>query len=527
MEEREELTVVTFRDLFDLIRRGLLLAIIVGVAAATAAYFLSEQLDPTYRARATLLASQPASAGSFGVTLVTAPPVDVTAYRTAATSSPVLREALERLGQATDDPAAIEEFSERINVRTESTNVSSLVHVEVEGEDPVEIAAQAQAVADSLLLWDRQRATSNLQNIVGTLEAEIAALDSQITEAGATDSVGAADQLSALQELRADRTMQLNSARALRNSAIGRLEILEPAQVPLEPVAPQPIRNAALAFVLGVFLVYGLMLLRDALDTRLRGTEDLANTSGLPVLAEFPRQPGQRRLPREAASYLRTNLLFQTASDHPKVILVTSSVSSQGKSSVALSLAESLARNEHRTLLIDADLRKPVMGKEYNLDSRIIPPLRTHLENPHEEFSPAHVAIDRNVSLDVIPSYDAAPNPSELLSQGFVSFLKRQMEQYDCIVIDSAPVLPVADTLTLAPHATGLVFAVSMADADRRSVQAALDLLGRIGVRILGTVATHVTKGQAGRGEGYGYGYGYGPDEEAAVAGTGNRRPAA
>lgn len=514
MEDRDEYSEISLRDLFELFRRGLPIALLVGVLAAGAAYLLSVQSAPTYQARATLLSSQPASSSNFGVTLVTSPAVDVTAYRTAATSVPLLQNALIELGVEATDPRLVEDFRDRVDVRTETTSLSSLVHVEVEGTDPREIAVEAQAVANALLQWDRNRATSNLENIVQTLEAEIAALDAQIAESNRDDSVGGEEQLEALQGLRADRTLQLNSARALRNSAIGRLEILEPAQVPLEPVAPRPLLYAVLAFVLGVFVIYVLLLLREALDTRVRGTDDLAKMTNLPVLAEFPKQPGQRRLPREAAGYLRTNLLFQTANDHPKIFLVTSSVSTQGKSSVAMSLAESFARNDYRTLLVDADLRRPVLGREYNLDQRTTESLRSYLENPHEDLSPAEIAVDRGVSLDVIPSFDASPNPSELLSQGFVPFLRRQSQSYDCIIIDSAPVLPVADTLTLAPHATGVIFSASVADADRRSVEAGLALLGRIGVRILGVVATNVDKSQAGRGEGYGYGYGYGSQED-------------
>lgn len=509
----------SFRDLVDLIRRGLILALVVAVAAASVTFFLSRRLEPTYQARATLLASQPdTDLRSFGVSLVMAPALDVSAYRAAAVSHPVLNDALRRLGGAAGDDQALTELRKSVTVRAEDTRTSSLLHIEVRGESPERVERSANAVAASLLAWDTERATRNLQTVIDTLEMQIAALDAQMGElaAGAAESL----ELESLRTLRAQQSVQLNSARALLQSAVGRLEILEPALTPLEPVAPSPVRNAALAFVLGIFLTYGLLLLRDALDTRLNNTQELSETSDLPVLAEFPRQPGMRRLPREASNYLRTNILFATANAHPKVLLVTSDTQSQGKSSVALSLAESLARNDHRTLLVDADLRKPVLGQEYSLNAVTDAPLSAFLEDPEGELAPTAVRLDNRVSLDVIPSFGPTPNPSELLAQGFTAFLRRQMEEYDAIVIDSAPILPVADTLTIAPHVTGVVFAVSLPDSDRRRVTAALGLLERLGVRILGTVATNVDKDRQGKGEGYGYGYGYGQPEAQARQGA-------
>jgi capsular exopolysaccharide synthesis family protein len=278
------------------------------------------------------------------------------------------------------------------------------------------------------------------------------------------------------------------------------------------------VRSAALAFVLGLFLVYGLILLRDALDTRVRDSDDLAKVTGLPVLAEFPRLPGgSRRLPREASSYLRTNVMFATTDAHPAVILVTSPQESEGKSSVALSLAESFARNDHRTLLVDADLRKPVVGREYGLDPRAVTPLRTWLDHPIEPPTPAQVVLGSGTTLDVIPSFEPAPAPTELLGRGFLEALEGWRKEYDVIVIDSAPVLPVADTLTIAPLCTGTLLVASADGTDRRRLKAAVTLLQRIGVRVLGSVATNLPSATPTRdGYGYGYGYGYGATEAEA-----------
>jgi non-specific protein-tyrosine kinase len=504
---------LNFRDLAALIRRGLLAATLVALAAAAGTWFLSREQPPVYQASSTLILSQPnTELRSFGVSLVTAPAIDANAYRAAALGTPVLRAALELLG--TSDPTAeqLSAFRKKVTIRAQDNRISSLIHADVRDNSPLAASEAANAVASALLNWDAQRAQRNLQTAVDTLEAQIVSLDSQV--AGLGDNPEADSQRTDLGVLRAQQLVHLNSARALLSSAVGSLEIMEPAYAPLNPIAPSPTRNAALAFVLGIFLTYGVILLRDALDTSIRGASELQRLTGIPVLAEFPKQTGLRHLPREAVGYLRTNILFSTANTDPKVILVSSAVAVQGKSSVALSLAQSFARNEHRTLLIDADLRKPVIFTEYGLDRSHAAPLEAFLQNPDDDLQAATVDFSGGLTLDVIPSFKPAKNPAELLSRSFKRFLDRQAQHYDVIIIDSAPILPVPDTLAIAPHVTGIVLTASFLDAERSSVTAALDLLNRLGLRVLGTVITNISKTSTGNLKGYGYGYGYGSSDD-------------
>ena len=509
----------SFRDFISLIRKGLVFALAVGIGAALLTYILAKRVPPTYEATATVLASQPdSSLQSFNVNLVTAPSLDASAYQAAATSGPVLKMALTQLGNAKPSQATIDAFRKEMSVKADASRQSSLIHLTVSDASSTHAANAANAVATALVAWDKDRASRNLTTIVSALQGQITSLDAQIQQAKAAGQPDAG-QISGLQQLRAQQELQLYAAKALQSSAVGLLEVLEPAAIPSTRSAPHPGRSAALAFVLGLFMVYGLLLLRDALDTRFRGTEDLAHSTGLPVQAEFPHLPGNlRHLPREASNFLRTNVLFATSRDQPKVILVTGAGSGVGKTSVAMSLAESFARSDYETLLIDADLRKPVIGQEYNLNSITDTPLQSYLKDPAVFFEPAEIRIEGSV-LDVVPSFGPAPSPTELLAQGFGPFLSRVKDEYDVIVIDSAPVLPVADTLAIAPHTTGVLFAVSLPSTDRRSAKAALNLLERVGVRVFGTVGTNLEQAKNGSAEyGYGYGYGYGPSEDLSQA---------
>jgi capsular exopolysaccharide synthesis family protein len=179
----------------------------------------------------------------------------------------------------------------------------------------------------------------------------------------------------------------------------------------------------------------------------------------------------------------------------------------EGKTSVALSLAASFATNQVRTLLVEADMRRPVLGHVLNLNQVHHHPLQRHLENPVEatgRYMPASVPVTATEKLDVVASFEPTASPAELLSYSFSACLKRWRDAYDVIIIDSPPVLPVADALTIAPLCTGAILVASMKRSDRRQVQTALSILQRHGVRVLGTVANRVSS----RGKAYSYGHG-------------------
>lgn len=519
MANQDPVSTFTFQDVFVFLRQGLVAALAIGVLAAAAALLLSRTATPIYKAESTvLLAQRNPDLQSFDVSLVTAPVLDVSTYRAALFTSSVLEAALNQAGTKVP-PQTANALERDVSVSTEVAQNSSLIHIDVSNPNPERSAALANALATALVAWDKQLATDNLRQIITTLKSQLNNLDSQIDQLRKSGNTSDSTAIQSRLSVRGQRQSQLYSAEALLNSAIGRLSLFEKASPPRSPAAPRPKRSAVVALVLGILATYLVFLARNALDTRLRDSDDLAAVSGLSILAEFPRLPaGTRRLPREGARYLRTNLLFATSDAHPKVFLVTSPLSSEGKSSVALSLAESFARNDNRTLLVDADLRNPVLATEcglsamaYQVEGHMQAPLAAHLDSQRTDLEPATVVLDSDSTLDVIPSYRPAESPTELLSRGFRSALERWRRTYDVIVIDSPPLLPIADTLIIAPLCTGTILTASMLITDRKQLRSAVNLLGRMGVRMLGVVATQLPpKNSATGGHGYGQGYGYG-----------------
>ena len=504
----EDIT-IDFRDLLRFFLRGLVPALVVAVLAAAGTFWWLANRDVVYSTRATILATQPTSElRAFGVSLVAAPPLDASAYSIAATSQPVMNQALQMLGTASPTQEDRARLRGKYQIRTEDTRVSSLIHVDTSVDTTAVDATQtADAIALALVEWDRNRARNNLQRIIDTLEQQIAALDEQIralqTQPGAQQ-----EQIDSRLLLRAEQQQQLYNARALSTAVIGNLEIVQPAQSPSGRLPLSPIVGGALAFLLGVSLVYGVLLLRAMLDTRLRSVDGISKATGLPVLAEFTRQRGRdRRLPLEAASFLRTNLLFEMRNADSKIILVTSPKPADGKTSVAISLAESFARNGKRTLLVDADMRSPAVSGEYGLPGTL-PGLTEYLTDLDLDFRPAVVSVASNHKLAVIPSTSkGAASATDLLSHAIRERLDQWRSMFDVIVVDTPPVLAVADALVIAPHCTGALLIANLQQARRPQLQNAINLLERTGVPILGIAANKVPEEDTSQAYGYGYGY--------------------
>jgi capsular exopolysaccharide synthesis family protein len=501
---------VDIGQLLRFIRRGLIPALLIGGLASFAALQLASRQEPVYEAGAVLVAAQVNPAfREFGLSVVSAPPLAITTYREAGRSDPVLASALRRMGIGSPALEDIRRLRGNLRVQIEDPSTSSLIHVIGQGSTAAAATNRANAVANAMVEWDRSWASESMDELVETLEQQVAMLTDQIRSLQTMAEPAIADQITGLINQRAERQQQLSYARALSASATPLLRVLQPASPPTAPVAPRPMLNAFVAFFLGLVLTYGLLLARRALDTRLVGAEDLVHATGLPVLAEFPRyRPGDKSALREASSYLRTNLLFSTADAHPKVFLITSARAGEGKTITVTSLAEGFVRNGYRTLLIDADLRSPSVAKLYRIPGGgARASLVDWLQEPYQKLQPVEVSVGPKQNLYVVPVFQPVAQPAELLSMGFRSCLEKWRQEFDVILIDSAPILAVADALAIAPFSTGTVLVASMEKSDRKHVRTAIDLLRRIGVRVLGVAATDI-RHEPGRRQSYGYGYG-------------------
>jgi capsular exopolysaccharide synthesis family protein len=309
----------------------------------------------------------------------------------------------------------------------------------------------------------------------------------------------------------------------------------EMAMVPHSPISPRVPLDIALGLLVGLGLGIAAAVLRDQLNTSIGGVLDVEKLIGsiplglVPYDATTAKQPlvdADQRSPRaEAFKTLRTNLQFADVDHPPRVIVVTSPLPSEGKSTSACNLALTLALGGARVVLVDGDLRKPAIGKYLGISSAA--GLTSALAGQHE-LREVIVTHGRS-TLSVLPSGPTPPNPSELLgSQQMADLLTVLANHYDVVVIDAPPLLPVTDAAVLASVADGAVLVLRYGRTRREEAQRAVQALAAVNARLLGSVLNFAPKRSRGGGyDGYGYGYGYGastvielPDTAAARRST-------
>lgn len=196
---------------------------------------------------------------------------------------------------------------------------------------------------------------------------------------------------------------------------------------------------------------------------------------------------------------LRTNLEFSSVAADLRVLVVSSADSAEGKTETAVNLAKVMAARKKRVLLIDADLRIPDIHKIFNL------PKRNGLSNALLDFGSEdfdlikyiqYVKVPQGINpLAIMTAGPTVPNPAEILSsRRFAELLEHLRQHFDMIIIDSAPVMPVADTIAVAQAADGLLFCIASEQTHKDRAKTALTNLQRTGVNVVGCVLTLVKR---------------------------------
>ena len=477
-------------DALNLLRSGLRWALPIAVVLAGLVYYLESSQPDVYEATARLILTQPAT----GSDPFAAPRVSPNTYEEALESAPVVESAqaiLTQQGYSEDALSGVD-----IDSDTNEDPISSLLEIKAAATNPELAAAAANASAEALKGWDTQRVTARIADEIQRLETQIAELGANIQGLGAIGTDSAQGQIDSLTQIRSDFLTRLALARASQGAATPSVTTLEEASVPRSPSAPRPARSAALVFVLSMILTYGVLLLRNALDTRIKTREDLSRLSGFPVLADLPDLRRSPNVFREAVSYIHTNLAFSLPESSSQVILVTSRSAEDDKMGLAFHLAKSFARSQSDVLLIDADLRSPTIAKDLKFSVKGYPGLPDYLSNPELKFHPASVVFEKH-ELGFIPTFSPAATPHELLRMGFARFLEECKREYSVIIVDAPPMLAVADSLAIAPYCNALACVINVKKSTRSDVQEVSELLRRSNVPVAGFVVTDTESAQA------------------------------
>ncbi|HZP16027.1 MAG TPA: polysaccharide biosynthesis tyrosine autokinase [Nocardioides sp.] len=298
--------------------------------------------------------------------------------------------------------------------------------------------------------------------------------------------------------------------------------VTDSASYSATPVAPKPTEDIILGLVLGLLVGVAIAVLREMLDTRVNGLADVEAATGQVVLGTigFDSQTREKPLvtqisthaPRaEAFRVLRTNLQFVDVDTKNKVFVVTSSVPAEGKTTTAVNLALSLAQAGVRTLLIEGDLRRPRAAVTLGFDNAVGV---TSVLVGRVAFEQA-LQHDPTTGLAFLASGPTPPNPAELLqSHAMTDLMEKVRGQYDVVLVDAPPLLPVTDAALIAAHADGAMLVVRHGKTTRDQIRLSKDRLDHVEARLMGAVLNMVPVKNRGHGYGYGYGYGYAPVTE-------------
>lgn len=468
---------------------------IMHVAAA------QSKVIPVYYGAITLQVSNPGGArppndASTYAVLMTTSPVENLASQTLHSTNGADRVAvLSAIGGAACSSDANDVF---ITCRTESTNARA-------------IAPALDHLAATFISYEQRQqnnqygsSLASLRQQEKQLKTEISALQQRLAgvQSGQNPSLTDQYRATAIQsQITEDQTslsqlaVQESTVRQALSTSVASMQVVNPA-----PRAPAPIPRASshgteLGAIVGFAIGIALIVLLEYLDDTFRSVDEVGEVTGLGILgAVRPYEQAKenafaawRKLHSgvaEAYRVIRTNIQFTTIDNPPKVITVTSARDGEGKSTTSVNLSIAMALSNQRVLLVDADMRRHGLSSRFGWQGK--PGLSNALIDPEVEVG---APVDEIPNLTVVPAGPIPPNPAELLgSYRMTDWLAKQRAAYDIVLLDTPPVLSVADSRILAANSDGVLLLVDPTISSRRLVKQARLALDAVGTRILGTI---------------------------------------
>jgi polysaccharide biosynthesis transport protein len=415
-----------------------------------------------------------------------------------------------------------EKIKEALNISAQGE--SNIVNVAATAASPTLAAAIANTYAKRFVFEQQESNHKYYASALGLVNRQLAALSP--AERAGTSGL-------ALES----RSQSLGVLAELRN---GNVQIAQAASAPTSPSSPKTARNTALGAVLGLLLGLSIAFLLERFDRRIREPKDLETVYGLPLLGVVPESGALSRSARGTASggaltaneaeafhLIRAHLRYFNVDKELRTLLVASAVPGDGKTTVARHLASAAARMGARTLLVEADLRRPTMAQQFEIHSGggladvLIGAVAMNdaiqsisLDRPGNDAS-------RTRTLDVLLAGPVLPpNPGELIeSRAMENLLDGARSTYDLVVIDTPPLTVVSDAFPLLGKVDGVII-VGRVGRNRRDVAVRLhETLLAAGAPLLGVVANGFKAGRLGS-YGYGYSYDYSPAKPEQPSGV-------
>lgn len=292
-----------------------------------------------------------------------------------------------------------------------------------------------------------------------------------------------------------------------------KVAVVQQASLPTSPVVPQATRNVALGAMVGLLLGLGLAVLRDRLDNTVKDRREVVEATQAAVVGTVPFDSNRPKHPlvgfgdghsssAEAYRQIRTNLQFLDVDNPPRVMVITSAVPNEGKTTTALNLGFALGESGHQVILVEADLRRPRLAKYLQLVENVgMTNVLSGAAELEEVLQPT-----ANPAVTVLAAGPHPPNPSELLGSARLQTLLSTLRgRFDYIIFDAPPLLPVTDGAVLTALADGAILVARHGHTERDKLARAAENLRSVDGRVLGTILNMVPV----KSSGYDYAYYY------------------
>jgi capsular exopolysaccharide synthesis family protein len=517
----------SIRDYLGVVRRRRFVVIQAVVLVPLAMLFFSLRQTPLYQASASVLVNLQSPVQSItgtGDPSAGANPDRVLQTQAQLATNPlVARRVLRAAGLRNVSPL---DFLQRSSVQAQLN--SDLLIFSVTDANAARAVELATLYGKQFAVYRRELDTAALKRADTELKHRIATLKA----ANQTDST----QLQAL----LDQEQKLGTAITLQASNVS----LVKTPLGATKVRPNPTQSGILGLALGIVLGIALAFLWEALDSRVRTTEEIERALGIPLLARIPAPPRwlQRRrrlvmltephsIHAEAYRVLRTNLDFFNLEHGARTIMVTSSVAEEGKSTTVANLAVALSRAGQRVVLVDLDLRRPSISKFFGFGERAG---LTDVALGRAQLAPVSVEQDfddeqgdAQGNLEVLTTGTLPRDTGEFVGGvELTRVIKQLRERADIVLIDSPPLFAASDAIALAAKVDGIIVLTRLGVVRRRMLDELRRVLSSIPAAKLGFVVTEANlEAQSKYGYGYGYGYGYAQESDDRDRSRDHRRP--
>lgn len=515
----------SLHDYLHVLRRYAVVIVGLAILGAALAYVAAKRETPVYQASASVQFQDPSqdlNIVGFGASSDTNPEALAAAASGTVTQPAVLDQAAGRLG---DRPASLGgSVSGSVSAATGNLEIAA------SSSSPTRAARIANAVAAVVATTSNHQARARFADLAAEMRRSVNRLQRLAANPSTAKASDAGQQLLFYdQELPRVQTL----TRFAQSATVATV-----ALPPGSAVSPDPTRNAVIGLVLGLLLALLFAFLRETLDRRLRTARDIESSFHLPVLGYVRNEvmgkiayradgtkPLERQLDIEAFRIVRRNLEFLIESAGARTVVVTSGLPEEGKTTVAGSLALAMASAGKRTLLVDCDLRRPTLATRFDIPAQ--PGLSEFLSGgaaPEEilrtvafgdaigpvppgsngngrapgggsSVLPPAGGIDGTDGhqLVLVPAGAPTPQGAELLgSAAFAQFIEEVAQVYDIVLLDSSPLLPVADTLEMLPHVDAVVLCARESQSTSAEAAASRSALSHFADRPLGLVVTGV-----------------------------------